>query len=109
MATKKNKKGAIEDTANFIVIEPIKHDGEDYQVDEIIALTEKEAAPLLGLGVIIDIGAIKVDDEDFDDDEASSQIDDATEIKSEIGVAGDVESSVEANSEIETKPEVEAS
>jgi hypothetical protein len=102
MATKKIKKGVSEDTEDFVVVTPIKHNGEDYQIGEIIALTERDGVPLLALG------AIKVDDEDFDD-EASSRIDDATEIKSEIiGIVSEVESDVEVKSEIEVKPESEA-
>jgi len=101
---KKTKK-ATEDTVEFVVIKPVKHNGEDYQVGEIIELTEKDGVPLLELGVI------NVDDEDWDEGELSSEtkagIDESNpEVKIEI----DAETGGEVKAEIETvaPPEIEA-
>ena len=48
MAEKKEVEGVVE----FIAIEPVKHNGMDYQVGDAITLTEKEAIVLLGLEVV---------------------------------------------------------
>lgn len=108
MAAKKNKKGVIEDAADFIVAQPIKHNGEDYQVGEIITLTEKDGVPLLELGVI------KVDNEDWGDGELSietkTEIDESNpETKAEIDAetdAGVIE--IDAEIEAQVKAQIEA-
>ena len=51
MATKKSKEEA-DFTVDWIVLQSIRHNGDDYQAGDSIALTEKESASLLELDVI---------------------------------------------------------
>lgn len=59
-----------EDTIEFITVNPVKHDGEDYQVGEIIALTEKDSTALLELGVIKEVGVESASNEAQQESEA---------------------------------------
>ncbi len=46
------EKKEVESVVEFIVVEPLKHNGVDYQIGETATLTEKDAVTLLELEVI---------------------------------------------------------
>ncbi len=94
MATKKIKKGASEDTEDFVAVTPIRHNGEDYQIGEIITLTEKDGVPLLALGVI------KISNEDLEDKDLEDEV---LSPKSEAEI-----DQLNPEIEVEAKPEIEA-
>lgn len=54
MATKEKEEGvdAVENVVSFVVSEPLKHNGVDYQIGETVELSEKDARVLLGLEVV---------------------------------------------------------
>jgi hypothetical protein len=49
MATKEKE---VEGVVSFIVTEPLKHNGVDYQIGETVELSEKDARVLLDLEVV---------------------------------------------------------
>ncbi len=60
---KVNKAKVQDDTSvgRYKVLSPLRHDGDNYAVDETVELTEKQAAPLLGVNAVTLIKAAKTD------------------------------------------------